>query len=60
MAEEEILPGKPLAFEKSFRFLPWSIPRKIGRLSRFVMVDHCGPIIAHGRELRNIPQNADL
>jgi len=44
--------GKRLAFDKWFRFLPWSTQRRIGRLSRYVMMNHCGSIMAHGRELR--------
>jgi hypothetical protein len=44
--------GKRLAFEKWFRFLLWSIRRRIGRLSLCAMMNHCGSIMAHGRELR--------
>jgi hypothetical protein len=43
---------KATLFEKWFRFLPWSTQKRIGRLSRYVMMNHCGSIIAHGRELR--------
>ena len=44
--------GKRLAFDKWFRFLPWSTQRRIGRLSPFATMGHCGFIMAHGRELR--------
>jgi hypothetical protein len=44
--------GNRLRPEKWFKFLPWSTQRRIGRLSPFATMGHCGFIMAHGRELR--------
>ncbi len=44
--------GKRLRFEKWFRFLAWSTQIRIGRLSPYAMMGHCGFVMAHGRELR--------
>jgi len=44
--------GERLRFEKPFRFLPWSTQIRIGRLSPYAMMGHCGFIMAHGCELR--------
>ena len=41
-----------LQIAKWFRFLLWSTQRRIGHLSPYAMMDHCGFIMAHGRELR--------
>jgi hypothetical protein len=38
--------------ETAFRFLLWSTQRRIGHLSPYATMDHCGFIMAHGRELR--------
>ena len=44
--------GRRIGFEKWFRFPRWSTRRKIGPLSPCAMMDHCGFIMARGRELR--------
>ena len=44
--------GKRLAFEKWFRFLPWSIREKDWAFIAYAMMNHCGSIMAHGRELK--------